>query len=55
VLVVLLLLVGCGGTSAGAPKSPAASRTTPPGTYSLSVVAGSGTLQHGAKLTLIVR
>ena len=52
-VVVMLLLVGCGGTSV--PQSPAVSRTTPPGTYSLSVVATSGTLQHVTKLTLTVQ
>ena len=52
-IVMLLLLIGCGGTSA--PQSPAVSRATPPGTYSLNVVATSGTLQHVTKLTLIVQ
>jgi Beta-propeller repeat/Abnormal spindle-like microcephaly-assoc'd, ASPM-SPD-2-Hydin len=51
VIVMLLLLVGCGGTG----RSPIASNTTPPGTYNLTVVATSGTLQHVTKLTLIVQ
>ncbi len=51
VIFMLLLLVGCGGTG----RSPVVSNTTPPGTYNLSVVATSGTLQHVTKLTLIVQ
>ena len=53
VMVMLLVLVGCGGT--GAAKSTAVARTTPPGTYTLSVMATSGTLQHVTRLTLVVR
>jgi ASPM-SPD-2-Hydin domain-containing protein len=52
VMLMLLVLVGCGGT--GAPKSLALARTTPPGTYTLSVIATSGTLQHITRLTLVV-
>jgi len=55
VLVMLLLLGGCGGISTGVPKLPAVAKTTPPGTYSLSVIASSGTLKHVTKLTLIVQ
>lgn len=51
VIVLLLLLVGCGGTG----RSPVTSNTTPPGTYNLSVVATSGILQHVTTLTLIVQ
>ncbi|HXQ35675.1 MAG TPA: hypothetical protein VN843_16790, partial [Anaerolineales bacterium] len=51
VIVMLLLLVGCGGTG----RLPVASNTTPSGTYNLSVVATSGTLQYVTKLTLIVQ
>ena len=51
VIFMLLLLVGCGGTG----RSSVVSNTTPPGTYNLSVVATSGTLQHVTKLTLIVQ
>jgi hypothetical protein len=50
-IIMLLFLAGCGGTTAGV--RPA--NTTAPGTYSLSVVAISGTLQHVTQLTLIVQ
>jgi hypothetical protein len=50
-LIAFGSLVGCGGT----PQSSVASNTTPPGTYSLNVVATSGALQHVTKLTLIVQ
>lgn len=51
-MIMLLLLAGCGGTGAGA---RVVSNTTPPGSYSLSVVATSGTLQDVSKLTLTVQ
>jgi hypothetical protein len=49
-IIMLLFLAGCSGTSAAARQS----NTTAPGTYSLSVVAISGALQHNTQLTLIV-
>jgi hypothetical protein len=52
-MIMILFLAGCGATGAGVRQSP--SNTTPPGTYSLTVVATSGTLQHAATLTLIVQ
>lgn len=51
-MIMLLLLAGCGGTGAGA---RVVSNTTPPGSYSLSIVATSGTLQDVSKLTLTVQ
>jgi hypothetical protein len=51
-MIVLLLLAGCGGSGAG---KQATSNTTPPGTYSLGVVATSGTVQNISKLTLTVQ
>ena len=53
VMVMQLILAGCGGT--GAPKSPALARTTAPGTYTPCVIATFGTPQHVTKLTLVVR
>jgi hypothetical protein len=55
VTIMLLLLLGCGGSSTGTGPSTGASGTTPPGTYSLRVVATSGTLQHATNLTLTVQ
>lgn len=51
-MIMLLLLAGCGGTGAG---KQVTSNTTPPGTYSLSVVATSETVQNISKLTLTVQ
>jgi len=53
VVGMLLLLVGCG--VGGTQQSPAVSNTTPQGSYSLSVVARSGNLEHATKLSLIVQ
>jgi hypothetical protein len=53
--IMLLLLVGCGGTGAGVQQSPIGSNLTPAGTYQLSVVGTSGSLRHTATLTLTVR
>ena len=46
-----VVLVGCGGTS----QSSGTSKKTPSGTYSLSVTATSGTVQHVTRLMLIVQ
>ena len=51
-MITILFLAGCSGTGAGVRQSQ---NTTPPGTYNLSVVGMSGTLQHSATLTLIVQ
>ncbi len=53
-IVMLLLLTGCSG-GAGGQKTPVVSNSTPPGTYSLSLTAVSGTVQHVTKLALIVQ
>jgi len=51
-VMVILLLAGCGGPTTGKPVDTA---ITPPGSYSLTVTASSGNLQHVTKLTLVVR
>jgi len=53
-MIMLLLLPGCSGSAAGG-KTPGVSNTTPPGTYSLSLTAVSGTVQYVTKLALIVQ
>ncbi len=52
VVGMLLLLVGCG---LGGTQQSVVSNTTPQGSYSLSVVASSGNLQHVTKLLIIVQ
>ena len=51
-LVMLLGMVGCGS---GGTKSAVTARVTPPGTYSINVIAKSGNLQHVTQLTLVVQ
>jgi hypothetical protein len=55
VMIMLLVLAGCGGTNLTPQSSPGGSNATPAGTYTLSVAATSGNLQHVTKLTLVVQ
>lgn len=53
-IVGFLLLAGCAGTGAGSSQSTSQAKTTPPGTYILTVVGASGKAQHSVSLTLTV-
>jgi hypothetical protein len=53
VLMCLVFLAGCGGGGPAPPPPP--SGGTPPGTYTLTVTAASGSLTHSTTVTLIVK
>jgi hypothetical protein len=52
-ILALLLLTGCGGGSSG--SNPQPTPGTPPGTYTVTVQATSGTLSHSTTVTLTVQ
>jgi len=51
-LLIATEVAGCGGGSYSPPPTPA---TTPPGTYTLQIVATEGTVTHSQSITLIVQ
>lgn len=57
ICITLTLLVACGGGSSSTnPTPPPVPKPgTPAGTYTLTVIAGSGTLQHQTTLSLIIQ
>jgi hypothetical protein len=59
VLIVLMLalgfLVSCGGGSSNGGGGGGGGGGTPPGTYTISLKANSGSLNHDAKFTLVVK
>ncbi len=52
--VLAVMLASCGGGGGGTPPDPPADPPTPPGTYTLSIQANSGSLSHQINLTLVV-
>ncbi|MEJ2007037.1 MAG: FG-GAP-like repeat-containing protein [Acidobacteriota bacterium] len=53
-LLGLALLGACGGQAPAAPRTPPAIGGTPPGTYTLTVTATSGSITHSTTFTLTV-
>lgn len=53
--MLVIPLLGCGGGSSSAQKTPPAPNPTPSGTYSMTIKAASGSLSHSIPLTLIVK
>jgi hypothetical protein len=54
---IACVLLGCGGSSSNSTTPPptTSTQTTPAGTYTLQVVASSGSFSQTQKLTLIVQ
>jgi hypothetical protein len=54
-LLTVVALVGCGASGPTRSQYSLGSQTTPPGTYTVQVVASTDTVQHSLPLTLIVQ
>jgi hypothetical protein len=55
VLLMTIILAGCGGSSTGPTSTKTTTSGTPAGTYTVIVIGTSGSAQHFSSLTLIVQ